>query len=88
MSFDLDEILSVLSKDLDNRYKQLLYNKIAQIGKDYISHLYRYNQWGEFKDSRGIFDGRIHSVNEAGRLQIEDRRGRIYEYSFKEVDFL
>jgi len=88
ISFDLNDILSVLSKDLDNRYKQLKYDRISQIGNEYISHLYRYNQWSEYKDSKGIFDGRILSVTDAGRLQIEDRSGRIYEYGFKEVDFL
>ena len=88
MSFDLAEILSLLAKDLDRRYKQLLYNKISEIDKGYHSHLWRLRQWNEFKDSKGIFDGRISSVSDTGRLQIEDRRGRIYEYAFKEVDFL
>jgi BirA family biotin operon repressor/biotin-[acetyl-CoA-carboxylase] ligase len=88
MSFDLKEILLILAKDLDLRYKQLLYDKVSLIGNEYLSHLYRYNQWNEYRDSRGIFDGRILSVADSGRLQIEDRRGRIYEYAFKEVAFL
>ena len=87
-NLNLNEILSDLSNDLDKRYKQLLYNKISQINNEYISHLYRYNQWSEYQDSKGIFDGRIISVNDSGKIQIEDRRGRIYEYAFKEVDFL
>jgi len=27
-------------------------------------------------------------VTDSGRLHIEDRRGRIYEFGFREVDFL
>lgn len=88
ISYDLKEIISLLVTDLDNRYRQLLSDKESEIGDEYLSHLYRYNQWSEYKDSRGIFDGRILSVADSGRLQIEDRRGRTYEYSFKEVDFL
>jgi BirA family transcriptional regulator, biotin operon repressor / biotin---[acetyl-CoA-carboxylase] ligase len=88
MTYDLNEVLSLLCKDLDNRYKQLLYNKISHIDNEYISHLFKYNKWIEFKDSKGIFEGRIQSVSEAGKLRIEDRRGRLYEYGFKEVDFL
>jgi BirA family biotin operon repressor/biotin-[acetyl-CoA-carboxylase] ligase len=88
MNFDLAELLQVISRDLDRRYKQLLYNKINEIDEEYIAHLWRYKQWSEFQDSRGTFDGRILSVSDTGRLQIEDRRGRIYEYGFKEVDYL
>jgi BirA family biotin operon repressor/biotin-[acetyl-CoA-carboxylase] ligase len=88
MNFDLAELLQVISRDLDRRYKQLLYNKINEINEDYIVHLWRYKQWSEFQDSRGKFDGRILSVSDTGRLQIEDRRGIIHEYGFKEVDYL
>lgn len=87
-NFDLAELLSVISRDLDRRYKQVLYNKINEIDKGYIAHLWRYKQWCEFQDSGGKFDGRILSVSDTGRLQIEDRRGRIYEYGFKEVNYL
>jgi BirA family transcriptional regulator, biotin operon repressor / biotin---[acetyl-CoA-carboxylase] ligase len=88
LNFDLAELLSVISKDLDRRYKQLLNSKTSEIDEQYIAHLWRYKQWSEFKDSRGEFDGRILSVSDTGRLQIEDRRGRMYEYTFKEVDYL
>ena len=87
-NFDLAELLQLISRDLDRRYKQLFYNKNHEIDEDYVIHLWRYKQWSEFQDSRGTFDGRILSVSDTGRLQIEDRRGRIYEYGFKEVDYL
>lgn len=86
--FELSESLSAISGDIDRRYKQLLHNKVSAIEKDYLSHLWRYGEWSMFKSPDGIFDGRILSVGDAGRLQIEDRRGRIYEFTFKDVDFL
>jgi len=85
---DLKECLTSLAKSLDSRYKQLLYERISQINRDYISYLYQFNVWCEFNDSKGIFEGKIVSVSDIGRLQIEDRRGRIYEFGFREVDFL
>jgi len=86
--YNLEQCLEELSKKLDARYKQLLYNRIIRIDDDYKSSLYRFNQFTEFHDNRGLFEGKIISVTDSGRIQIEDRKGRIYEYGFKEVDFL
>lgn len=83
-----EECLIEILKPLDERYRQLLYNKKSKIDRDYISSLYRGNQWTEFRDSRGLFEGKIIAVTDSGRLQIEDRKSRIYEYDHKEVDFL
>ncbi len=86
--YDLEKCLNELIARLDARYKLLLYNRTSRIDEDYKSSLYRFGQFTEFKDSRGVFEGRIRAVTDSGRIQIEDRRGRIYEYGFNEVDFL
>jgi BirA family biotin operon repressor/biotin-[acetyl-CoA-carboxylase] ligase len=85
---DLDGCLTAISKAIDLRYKQVLYGKNELLDNDYISSLYRFGDFYEFSDSNGMFEGKIIAVTGTGRLQIEDRRGRIYEYGFKEVDFL
>jgi BirA family biotin operon repressor/biotin-[acetyl-CoA-carboxylase] ligase len=85
---DLENCLSGLCWAIDLRYKQMLYEKKNLIDDDYLSALYRYGEFNEFRDSNGIFEGKIIAVTGTGRLQIEDRRGRIYEYGFKEVDVL
>lgn len=86
--YDLEQCLNELAAKLDARYKLLLYNRIGRIEEDYKNSLYRFGQFTEFSDNRGVFEGKIISVTETGRIQIEDRRGRIYEYGFNEVDFL
>lgn len=86
--YDTEQCISDICQKLDVRYRQLMYNKTSRIDEDYKSSLYRLNQFTEFRDLRGIFEGRIISVSDSGRLHIEDRRGRIYEYGFREVDFL
>ncbi|MBA4321927.1 MAG: biotin--[acetyl-CoA-carboxylase] ligase [Odoribacter sp.] len=86
--YDTDECLKNLASHLDRRYKQLLHEKRSEINSDYLSNLYRFGQWSDYRDSNGLFEGRVISVTTGGRLQIEDRRGRIYEYGFKEVNFL
>ena len=86
--YDTEECLVKVLSDIDIRYRQLIYEKKPLIDSDYLSYIYRYNQWSEFKDSRGIFEGKIINVTDSGRLQIEDRKSRVYEYGFREVDFL
>ena len=86
--YNIEECLKNMALHLDKRYKQLLMGKRSEIDSEYLSTLYRIQQWCDYSDTNGIFEGRINSVNASGRLQIEDRRGRIYEYGFKEVNFL
>jgi BirA family biotin operon repressor/biotin-[acetyl-CoA-carboxylase] ligase len=88
VNFDLAICLNQLASDLDIRYKQLISERFTQIKQEYISHLYRLNEWCSFRDIKGIFTGRILSVNDSGRLQIERKSGTTCEYFFKEVDFI
>ena len=87
-NFDLKTCLNKLTSDLDKRYKQLIAGNIVQIKEEYMSQLYRLNKWCNFRDQNGLFNGRILSVTDYGRLQIESRAGKIREYTFKEVDFI
>jgi len=87
-NFDLTTCLHQLASDLDTRYKQLKKRNTDQIKKEYISQLFRLNEWHEYRDVNGTFTGRIRSVSDYGRLQIEIRSGKMCEYSFKEVDFI
>jgi BirA family transcriptional regulator, biotin operon repressor / biotin---[acetyl-CoA-carboxylase] ligase len=84
---DLGSSLSTLLSDLDIRYKQLIKGDFSRLRNEYILQLYRLNEWFDYKDLNGPFKGRIVSVTEEGRLQIEKIKGGISEYSFKEVDF-
>ncbi len=86
--FDLNTCLIQLTSDLDKRYKQLIAGNYVQTKEEYISQLYRLNEWFDFRDKNRMFTGRILSVTDTGRIQIEDRTGNIDEYSYKEVDFI
>jgi BirA family biotin operon repressor/biotin-[acetyl-CoA-carboxylase] ligase len=86
--YDLSKCLIQLASDLDLRYKQLLKEEFSQLKQEYISQIYRLNEWHKYRDNTGIYTGRIMSVTENGRLLIEKRSENICEYSFKEVDFI
>jgi BirA family transcriptional regulator, biotin operon repressor / biotin---[acetyl-CoA-carboxylase] ligase len=84
---DLTTCLNEVASDLDARYKQLTEDK-NRIREEYISQLFHLNEWHEYKDNNGRFSGRIKSISDFGRLNIEMRTGKMKEYSFKEVDFI
>lgn len=86
--YDLKDSLTKLASDLDRRYKQVLSEKFSQLREDYTTKLFRLNEWAGFRDGTGVFTGRILSVSENGRLQVETKSGSINEYSFKEIEFI
>jgi BirA family biotin operon repressor/biotin-[acetyl-CoA-carboxylase] ligase len=87
-SYDLGFCLDQLAADLDDRYKQLIKGELKQIKEEYISKLFRYNDWFKFRDSEGIYTGRILTVNDNGRITINRKNGEKNEYAFKEVEFI
>jgi BirA family transcriptional regulator, biotin operon repressor / biotin---[acetyl-CoA-carboxylase] ligase len=88
ISYDLKTSLSILCRDLDNRYKQLIAGDQDKIRNEYISKLYRLNQWSEFRDTHGVFNGRILTVDDFGRLRVEIQDGETRDYAFKEIEFI
>jgi BirA family biotin operon repressor/biotin-[acetyl-CoA-carboxylase] ligase len=87
-NYDTDICLKQLAGWLDKRYKQLISGRRSEIRNEYITSLYRLNEWHNFKSENGIFSGKIISVTDSGCLQIEDREGKIREFCFKEIDFI
>jgi BirA family biotin operon repressor/biotin-[acetyl-CoA-carboxylase] ligase len=88
ISYDLPACMNKLVTDLDKRYKQLITGNSSEIKKEYVSKLYRLNEWSKFIDIRGNFTGRILTVGEYGRIKIEKQNREINEYSFKEIEFI
>lgn len=88
IQYDLKICLEQLTGNLDIRYKQLISADFEVIRSDYLARLYRKDQWHEYRDTGGVFRGRISDVTNEGRLRIEKADGRSGEYSFKEIDFI
>jgi BirA family transcriptional regulator, biotin operon repressor / biotin---[acetyl-CoA-carboxylase] ligase len=84
----LPECLAELASDLDIRYKQVIAEEFQLLKDDYASKLYRINEWADFIDKNGRFEGKIVSVTDSGKLVIERKPGKQTEYSFKEVEFI
>jgi BirA family biotin operon repressor/biotin-[acetyl-CoA-carboxylase] ligase len=84
---DPDLCLKQLAGFLDRRYKQLISGYSDDIRGEYITSLYRLNEWHRFRSEGGDFSGRIVTISDSGRLIVEKRDGKLHEFSFKEIDF-
>lgn len=87
--FDLDEVLSVIIKQLKYYFKALQAGEYEALKRDYESHLFRKDKPSTFKDEAGlVFSGFIKKVSESGNLQILLEDNIVKEYSLKEVSLL
>jgi BirA family biotin operon repressor/biotin-[acetyl-CoA-carboxylase] ligase len=86
--YDLKNCLGELAAALDKRYNQLITGAHKEIRRDYITQLFRFYEWNEFRDSSGSFIGRILAVKDDGVLHIEREDQAIRDYSFRELDFI
>ncbi|MDQ1296642.1 MAG: BirA family transcriptional regulator, partial [Bacteroidota bacterium] len=80
----LNEVLSLL----DLRYRQLLYGDRTIIRQEYVSRLYRLNEWHHFRRKGSVFKGRIKDVLPSGKLKIEEGSGKMSEFGFREVEYV
>jgi BirA family transcriptional regulator, biotin operon repressor / biotin---[acetyl-CoA-carboxylase] ligase len=86
--YDLDLCLADLSVFLDKRYHDIRKDNYRAIKDEYLSRLYRFGKPAEFRDSEGVFEGKISDVDFTGRMTIKDSLGEKRFYYFKEVDFI
>lgn len=86
---ELDDLLNDLLKSIDERYERfMMVNDTEALEKEYLDHLYRYNEICHFTDIKGNFKGRITGIGEYGELMVVDENGTTRSYHFKEIEFL
>jgi BirA family biotin operon repressor/biotin-[acetyl-CoA-carboxylase] ligase len=86
--YDTGVCLKRLLASIDNRYSQLLYGSYEQLENDYLSRLYRLNEWHNFMSSGRVFKGMVSGISESGRLKIKEANGCTSEYDFKEAEYI
>ena len=86
--YDLRSVLSLFLSKFYTRYLQLLRDEMDSLRAEYRRHLFRGDGFHRFRDSQGIFDGRIAGIEPDGHLLLEDSEGNVRSYVFKEVQFV
>ncbi|MFN8257936.1 MAG: biotin--[acetyl-CoA-carboxylase] ligase [Bacteroidales bacterium] len=86
--FNTEFILQSLIDNLNNYLSMIKSNKIEEIGKAYISKLYRYKEWHYFNSNGKTFKAFIEGVDEYGRLILKNKEKKSLVYGFKEVLYI
>lgn len=87
----LPELLESILVEVESFYMKLKNNGIGNGKENYLSNLYRYQEYHEFEDLRNEtvqrFTGQILGIDSSGRLAIE-KAGKIEYFNVKEVAFI
>ena len=86
-NYDLKECFEDLCSCLDIRYHQLKDKHYSQLESDYLSLLYRNNEWHEFIIHDTTIQARIIGITIFGQLKLESHEGSIYECGMKVVAY-
>jgi BirA family transcriptional regulator, biotin operon repressor / biotin---[acetyl-CoA-carboxylase] ligase len=85
--YDLNEIVMLISKNLNHWYRRLQESSWELINLAYHNSLYRINTPAGFVHDNQPFTGTIRGTDSFGHLQIELTDGQIRNFDFKEVSF-
>jgi len=85
--YDTDECFAALCSFLESRYLQLKQANLQVINSDYRNALYRLGEYSTFRRKRTIFNARITGVSNDGQLILENDKGKMETFRFKEVAF-
>lgn len=80
-------VLSEIAVSIQMRYLQLKYGLKNKVDEDYITSLYRYNEFCNYSNSNGRFKAKIIDVKPTGELILETESGELKSFGFKEVNF-
>lgn len=87
--FDREEVLQTVATSLMARYEQLREGGAKELQADYHQRLYRLGQEHYYAQPDGSrFRGIIRGVEPTGALRIENERGELLSFLFKEVEFV
>ncbi|MCW3083593.1 MAG: biotin--acetyl-CoA-carboxylase ligase [Bacteroidetes bacterium] len=85
--FELQEIVERLCEFIEARYLQLKANKRDLLHLNYLQRLYQLNEWRKYRANDEVFEGKIVSVSDMGKLQLELHSTEIREFELKEIQF-
>jgi BirA family biotin operon repressor/biotin-[acetyl-CoA-carboxylase] ligase len=87
--FDREEVLQIVATSLMARYEQLREGGAKELQTDYHQRLYRLGLEHCYALPDGSrFRGIIRGVEPTGALRIENERGELLSFLFKEVEFV
>lgn len=87
-TFQVEDILSVLLKNVSKWYLALSAKDFKAISAEYLGCLYGAGRLCRYSDGDGTFTAEIIDVAPDGHIILKDTCGRVRKYAFKEVEML
>jgi BirA family transcriptional regulator, biotin operon repressor / biotin---[acetyl-CoA-carboxylase] ligase len=86
-SYDLQLIFELLLARLEYRYMQLKDGRLQQLKDEYLSHMYRRNEFHPYIAGDHTLEGMITGIDNYGRLVIQSDGGS-QAFNFQEIKFI
>jgi len=86
-NYDLQQSLTDLCLSIDKRYSQLKNREFVKLETDYLSLLYRYNEWHDYIIHETTLHAKIIGITNYGQLILESEDSKIHECGMKEVTY-
>jgi len=83
----LDEVLSIFESQYAHRYAQLQSGDFDGLKNDYLSSLYQYKEWKNYRSNNQDFRAYILGIDQYGFLRMETPEGE-RSFDAKEVEYL
>jgi BirA family biotin operon repressor/biotin-[acetyl-CoA-carboxylase] ligase len=86
--YNLEDSLEKVCSAVISRYQKLSHDPSEVSADEYISKLYRFNDFAKYRFRNQVISARITGVDEAGWLQLEVSDGEKISCDLKEIVFL
>ncbi len=85
---DKGQLLVGILKTFSALYAMIEQGNGEEIREEYLMNLYRKDECHTYKDSEGLFEATMQTVEPSGHLLLLDAEGSARRYAFKEVQFV
>ena len=87
-NFDVLELQKELLICIENSYLQLKQKSFAKMRKEYLKHLFAFNDWRNYKILEKEIKAKIVGIDEVGRILLEFENNNFRAFALKEIVFL
>jgi BirA family transcriptional regulator, biotin operon repressor / biotin---[acetyl-CoA-carboxylase] ligase len=87
LDHDLDDCLAEVCKHLNHWYLQLMEGNQSFLEKEYLDHMYRFNEWHQYLVKGEMLHARITGLSEYGQLRLTDETGKAWICDIKEIKY-
>jgi len=88
MKYDLIEMEDLLLESFLNQYRLIELGNFDEINRLYISKLYRFGEFFQFKSLNQVFDAKIVGINDYGHLILQTYSGSIVSFAYQEIEYV